>query len=75
MRRGDGDLSGSDQETSLNDLNSNTERHVAEHHKDEETNSSNTGSSFGEGFFVDDEDSVMHDVNEDSESSTGGQNA
>ena len=94
LRRGDGDLSGSDQETNLNDLYPNTERHVAERPEDEEGedeagedeegedeegedeegDSSDTGSSFAEGFRVDDEDSFSHEENDNAEFSNGSKN-
>ena len=59
----------------LNDLNLNTIRYVAERHEDEEGDSSGTGSSFGEGSLVDDEDSFSRDKNGDADLSNGSENA
>ena len=75
--RSDGHPSSSSQESQTSKLAQNLARYGAEYYEDEkgEDSSSDTGSSFGEGFCVDDEDSVMHDVSEDPESSKGGENA
>ena len=59
----------------LKNLTRNLPNYGAQYFEDEEGDSSATGSSFGEGFLVDDEDSFSHEENDDAEFSNGSENA
>lgn len=75
LLRGVGDPFYSSQGTELNELTQSLARYGAEYYEDGEGASLETGTSCGEDLLVDDEDSLMHDVNEDLESSNGSENA